>query len=276
VEASISASAPADLVRYAGQSASFTTTATGSGPFAYQWRKNGVDISAATNATCSIDSVSAADAGTYSVVVSGPCNTVIQSASLTVTECMPLTSSTLQLNRQTGLFEQKVHLTNSTDFNWDAVVVLVRDLRKGVQVYNASGTNVDGVPFVRYNQPLAPGQGADLTIEYYASDRLPITSTLCAQSVSDSAPAQAQPDGTPVKIDRTLRLADGTILIEFAAVPGQVYRIEYCEDLLNWKTVTPSVSNGANRIQWIDNGPPKTESLPNDRVLRFYRVVAVP
>ena len=267
--------APTDLIRYVGQSAIFSVSASGLEPFSYQWRKDGVDIADATSDTYSIDPVSADDAASYCVVVSGTCDSVTNCATLTVTECLPLTSGAIQLNRQTGLFEEKVHLTNSTDFNWEAVVVLVRDLRVGVQVYNAaSDTNVDSVPFVKYNQPIAPGQGADLTIEYYAWDRLPITSTLCAQAVTNSSAGQL--DGTLVHIERTLRLADGTILIEFASVPDQVYSIQYSADLLDWKTVTPSVSNGANRIQWIDNGPPKTECLPNERVLRFYRVIRVP
>jgi hypothetical protein len=73
-----------------------------------------------------------------------------------------------------------------------------------------------------------------------------------------------------------MRLADGTCLIEFSAVPGQVYHIQYTEDLHNWKTVVPSVTNDANRIQWIDNGPPKTDSFPGDKSIRVYRVITAP
>jgi hypothetical protein len=62
-------------------------------------------------------------------------------------------------------------------------------------------------------------------------------------------------------------------MIKFASVPGQVYYIQYCDDLPNWKTAMPGVTNGANRIQWIDNGPPKTECIPNARACRFYRVI---
>jgi len=56
-------------------------------------------------------------------------------------------------------------------------------------------------------------------------------------------------------------------------VPGQVYYIEYSNDLHTWKTVTPSGTSDANRIQWIDNGPPKTDSFPSKGSPRFYRVV---
>ncbi|MGB0579372.1 MAG: beta strand repeat-containing protein [Limisphaerales bacterium] len=53
-----------------GQSASFTVGATGDAPLTYQWSKNGVAISGATNPTYAIPSVTAGDAGSYTVVVS--------------------------------------------------------------------------------------------------------------------------------------------------------------------------------------------------------------
>jgi hypothetical protein len=40
-----------------------------------------------------------------------------------------------------------------------------------------------------------------------------------------------------------------------------------------WKTVYPGIVAHVNRIQWIDSGPPATESAPGDVPLRFYRVV---
>ncbi|MBI2924123.1 MAG: SUMF1/EgtB/PvdO family nonheme iron enzyme [Verrucomicrobia bacterium] len=56
----------------AGQNASFTVTATGTAPLSYQWRKNGVNISGATSATLTLNSVGAGNSGAYSVVVSSP------------------------------------------------------------------------------------------------------------------------------------------------------------------------------------------------------------
>ena len=64
-------------------------------------------------------------------------------------------------------------------------------------------------------------------------------------------------------------------MIEFSPVPGQVYHIQYSDDLRTWKTVTPGGTSSANRIQWIDNGQPKTESFPSNRTTRFYRVITV-
>lgn len=55
-----------------GTSAAFSVTATGSAPLRYQWRFNGVEISGATNSTHRIQTVTAAYAGNYTVVVSNP------------------------------------------------------------------------------------------------------------------------------------------------------------------------------------------------------------
>jgi len=273
IQESITANAPTDLLTYPGQGASFGTSASGGGPLSYQWRKNGLDIPGATEPTLTIPSVTDADAATYSVVVTGPCNTLTNSATLTILDCMPMLVGSSQLNLQTGLFEQKVQITNSTKFTFPALRVSVSGLSPGVQVYNASG-DIDGMPFVQFNQPLGPDQIANLTIEYYVPDRKSPDSQLCAQPVSTSSPTQR--DGTPIRIERALGLADGTFLIEFAAVPGQAYYIQYCDDFLNWKTVTPSITTEANRIQWIDNGPPKTLSHPSAAHCRFYRVITTP
>ncbi|MCX8518313.1 MAG: immunoglobulin domain-containing protein [Rhodoferax sp.] len=62
----------------AGKTATFSVLATGSAPLAYQWKKNGADISGATNSTYTTPATSDADIGavlTYSVVVSNSTGT---------------------------------------------------------------------------------------------------------------------------------------------------------------------------------------------------------
>jgi hypothetical protein len=270
VEAVLSASGPTDQVRFAEQSASFSTSALGTEPFRYQWRKDGVDIAGATTPIYNIESVSTADSGTYCVVVSGPCNSVTNCATLTVYDCLPLTASAPQFNPQTSLFEQKVRVTNPTTFTLSAVKVSIRGLREGVQVFNAAG-DLDGVPFVQFDQELSAVQTADLTIEYYVKDRQGFEAQLCAKPVLKSS--SIEPEGTAVKIERAQWLADGTFMIEFSAVPGQVYHIQYCDDMRTWKSAGPGGTSSANRIQWIDNGQPKTESFPSKQLTRFYRII---
>ncbi|HEY8995861.1 MAG TPA: immunoglobulin domain-containing protein, partial [Lacunisphaera sp.] len=69
----------------AGQSASFSVTASGTAPLSYQWRKDGNNISGATSATYSITSTVTGDAGAYSVVVTNSAGSATSNdATLTV------------------------------------------------------------------------------------------------------------------------------------------------------------------------------------------------
>ncbi len=61
---------PADVTVRAGRNTTLKVTATGTSPLTYQWRKGGVAISGATDRTLQLTSVTAADAGSYDVVVS--------------------------------------------------------------------------------------------------------------------------------------------------------------------------------------------------------------
>ena len=54
----------------AGQSAAFSVTASGTPPLLYQWYKNGTAISGATALSYTVSNVQAANAGTYTVIVS--------------------------------------------------------------------------------------------------------------------------------------------------------------------------------------------------------------
>ena len=54
----------------AGASVTYTVAASGAAPITYQWQKNGVDLSGQTGTSLSLANVSAADIGSYTVVVS--------------------------------------------------------------------------------------------------------------------------------------------------------------------------------------------------------------
>ncbi len=78
---------PTAISLCAGLDTAFSVAATGFGTLTYQWRKNGSDISGETNDTLILSSVLAANAGTYSVLVTGGCNSLASSnAALTVNQ----------------------------------------------------------------------------------------------------------------------------------------------------------------------------------------------
>ncbi|MFN8003068.1 MAG: immunoglobulin domain-containing protein [Acidobacteriota bacterium] len=75
---------PSNQATCLGGSVTFNVGAAGVG-LSYQWRKNGAPISGATNSSFAIPSASAADAGSYDVVVTGSCGTATSGAvSLTI------------------------------------------------------------------------------------------------------------------------------------------------------------------------------------------------
>lgn len=82
-----------DAASCPGTGASLSVTAVGSGPFTYQWRRNGVPVDVLANpsaatATLSFGSLVPGDAGTYTCVVTNGCgNATSAPAELTVLTC---------------------------------------------------------------------------------------------------------------------------------------------------------------------------------------------
>lgn len=71
---------PVGLAVSAGQPAQMTVVASGTEPFAYQWRRNQTLLAGATDATLTFLSVVPADAAAYSVIVSNPYGSVTSQA----------------------------------------------------------------------------------------------------------------------------------------------------------------------------------------------------
>src|SRR5262249_11127995 len=89
-----------------GQSATFSVTASGTGPLSYQWQKlvNGTwtNISGATSPAFTISSAQASNAGQYEVVVSNSAGSVTSnSVSLTVNAAVTAPTITSQPSSQT-------------------------------------------------------------------------------------------------------------------------------------------------------------------------------
>ena len=79
-----------------------------------------------------------------------------------------------------------------------------------------------------------------------------------------------------MSISRTVGLPNGDVLIEFATIPGRIYAVQYSSDLVTWQTAVPVITASANRVLWIDAGPPQTASSPANVPVRYYRVILLP
>jgi len=106
-----------------GQTATFSVTATGTAPLHYQWRKNGVNISGATNSSYTTPQTVAADNGSlFSVVVSNSGGSVT-SHNATLTVRIPPTITTQPANKtvnvgQTAKFSVTATGTTPLHYQW--------------------------------------------------------------------------------------------------------------------------------------------------------------
>jgi uncharacterized repeat protein (TIGR01451 family) len=187
------------------------------------------------------------------------------------------------LNPQTGLFEQRVTVTNTSSTTLAAFCLLVGDIRSidgtprtNVFLANATGTNMDTRPFVQYNAPLDPGGRVTLILEFRVGDRRPFTNSLEAIAV---LPAVANTNsGIGVVLGTAfmdLRFGEPRCVLEWTSTPGRSYTVIYCDTGLSgpWLVATPVVTAAANRVQWYDDGPPKTVTKPLSVNSRYYRVI---
>ena len=100
-----------------------------------------------------------------------------------------------------------------------------------------------------------------------------------AVSVPNLAPPPAVAVSTNLNITRILQLAtNGDMLIEFPDQPSRTYTVVYCDNVMfsNAMIAPPSITAYANRLQWVDYGPPTTVSQPTNVPIRFYRVFMNP
>ena len=93
---------PAAVTACPGGSASFSVAATGTG-LSYQWRKGSVAISGATGSSFTLNALTAGDAGSYDVVVTGACGTLTSNAAtLTVNAATAINTQPASLTRNVG------------------------------------------------------------------------------------------------------------------------------------------------------------------------------
>ncbi len=91
---------PASVTAVAGSTAQFAVVAGGTGPFAYQWRRNGVTVSGATAASYTTAALSSADnGGSYTVVISNAGGSVTSSAAVLSVAAATAGMTNLALNR---------------------------------------------------------------------------------------------------------------------------------------------------------------------------------
>jgi hypothetical protein len=218
-------------------------------------------------------------AGSYTLTARATdnCGNMATSApvNISVVSQLPLTIvSSMRFNPQTGLFEQTVRVFNPTTSVLNAVRVYVSGLTNNAVVYNPSGST-NSISYVQSAASVPPGSYVDFVIEYYVPSRIAPNPILIAELVPPANQTNVVGVGH-VPIERALKLPNGTFLLEFSTQSNRIYYIKYSSNLVDWKTAQPAIIGNGSRIQWIDNGQPKTESHPSTTNMRFYRLIVLP
>jgi hypothetical protein len=89
---------PASRAVNAGQSVTFSVTASGTPAPSYQWQFNGANIAGATNAACTITPASSANNGLYSVIISNLAGAVTTTGVRLTVNPFQITSLEIQTN----------------------------------------------------------------------------------------------------------------------------------------------------------------------------------
>lgn len=172
-------------------------------------------------------------------------------------------------NRQTGLYELGIVIRNESTGIVPAMKVTLDEIPAGVVLHNATGD--DGTS-IHFDSAIAGLGTVEMILEFYVANRQPPIAPLfsVASAVAIGLPPT---DGAAMKIDVVHMMNDGGFLVEFPCTPGRHYRIQYSSDMANWRDAVPTVVASGTRVQWHDQGPPKTMRHPSEDPLRYYRVI---
>ncbi len=174
----------------AGETATFSVTATGTEPLSYQWKKGGSNltdggnISGANAATLTITNAQASDAGSYTVEVTNSAgSTTSNSATLTVSAAPPLSAA---ISPDTGSFDKNpAHRADvETTITWNDATGVTEVKADGASI-GAGSYAVSGNTLTIRKEYLAaqPTGSLVLTVEFDAG--APATLTI---AISDTTP----------------------------------------------------------------------------------------
>lgn len=193
----------------------------------------------------------------------------------------------LVLNRQTGYFEQSAQVLNLRPDALADVLLIVTGLTndtRGVPVSLASSVGPVGNPPHPsvFLGPMAAFAVRPLTLEYYVSDGLASSVGTPGYVTEFALDSTLQtPVGRRSLVPVTYSpVLNGGVLLEFPTLTNFSYYVRYSDSLNDFsaqdntnsviRTARPALKGNGRKVQWLDNGLPRTESTPTNR---FYRVL---
>ncbi|MDR3457511.1 MAG: choice-of-anchor Q domain-containing protein [Verrucomicrobiae bacterium] len=268
---------PVDQDVLLASNASFTVGVSGTAPFAYQWRANGTAIAGATGASLTVANVSLATPTNYTVVVSNAWGMVTSSVAHLVIcgvfNYAGLQAHTAVLNPVTGLYEEKIGVTNAAG-PVSGLQLLVGGLPSNVSLYNVAGTN-NGLPYAQFDAVMLPGAANTFLLQFYNPTRRGFTNTVTVIALA------AGTNGVPGSANNAASIPISKVLMDnslpgsprfslgFTSLAGRHYQVLYSDDDLSTWQVADTLTAGSNWTIW-------TELLPPAPGERFFKVILLP
>jgi beta-glucanase (GH16 family) len=252
----------------AGQTATFSVTASGTAPLSYQWMKNGQSIAGATSATYTTSATTTSDNGSQFIVhVSNAAgNATSNAASLTVNALAGQLASNI-----TSLTFGNVNVGSTSTQN--ATLKNIGNSPLTISTFNLSGAgfNASGVP---EGLVLSPGQTATLTVTFVPNVSGGVTGSVTITSDAANSPTSIALTGTGVQTNGQTTpppQAAGYILSfsdDFNALnvsPNSLGNYPWYQGLWWEQTVAPlsdfSVSNSILTLNWVNGQGTSTANL---------------
>jgi hypothetical protein len=234
--------APVSQTTVVGSNVTFSVTATGTG-LSYQWLFNGSVIG--TSSSLTLNSVTTSQAGVYTVIVSGACNSITNSATLTVDTPVTATplSNLVRCQGDDAAFSTVASGTGPFNYIW---------LKNGGVIPGQTGNsltldNVTTNDTATYTVIVCAACGS-VTNSATLTVNLPVAPTL-------SIVYQGGGSGTVSASDRLSGQGDGNVTV-FASggVSGQKYVLLSSTNLVNWTVISTNTadSTGATTFFYSD------------------------
>jgi len=190
------------------------------------------------------------------------------------------------LNRQTGYLVQSADIANIGPEALADVRLVVAGLTndtRGVQVSLVTSVGPVGTPPNPsiFLGPLASyGGPRRFTLEYYVSDGLASSLGRPGYVAEGSTLYGVTTLEGRRSIVPTLQVVPAGVVLEFPTLTNFSYYVRYSDSLTNFSaqntnsteilTASPAFRGNGRRVQWLDNGPPRTQAVPTNR---FYRIL---
>ena len=225
----------------AGQPTTFAAEVIGSPPLSYQWYKDGQPISGATNATFTINSVLASDAGSYQVRVSNSVSTDVPSRSAILT----VGGEPVRITVATQPADQTITEGDGVIFN----VVATGSAPLSYQWFKGS-TPIPNATNVSYAIPSVRVSDAG---NYYAV----VSNPLPSSATSRTAVLTVRPDTTPPAV-QTVVASLNRIVITFSEPVDETTAEQTGNYTINGLNVVAAVRSADNPTEVVLTTGPQT------------------